>query len=303
MSVTTLAKTVVDVASTKSFALAVTMTDAALRRTEHPVDGLPRSFVTKNDLLAELNDIHLRCGSVKALRVIDFQGLLKSAWIMRGARGADGNGRGGHHGYTWSSAREPLSTLVLDAHHPVPWGQHAIVRNRQLAAAALCYTPDEAVRYGIGSDQASSAARPTLVVLHSTSRADKAWPEQHWRVIVQRLASRGFDVVLPWGSADEHARSMRLAESLSVTVPPKMDMNELARLFTSASLVVGVDTGLVHLAVASGAPTIAIFGPTDPKLTGVVAERAAAVNLGGSGSVPGIAQVDEAITSMLARPS
>jgi hypothetical protein len=72
MRVTSLAKTVVDVASTKSFSLAVTMADAALRRTKHPLKGLPRTVVTQNDLLAELDDIHLRCGSVKALRVIEF---------------------------------------------------------------------------------------------------------------------------------------------------------------------------------------------------------------------------------------
>ena len=234
---------------------------------------------------------------------IDFQGLLKSAWIMRGVsriRDVRGETGGVLHGYAWSNAREPLSTLVLDVRHPVPWGQHAIVRNRQLAAAALQYTPDGALRYGMRIDGTARAPMPTMVVLHSTSRADKAWPESDWRSLIDRMASKGFNIVLPWGSEDERERSARLAQGLAATVPSKMDMDELARLFASASIVVGVDTGLVHLAVATGAPTIAIFGPTDPKLTGVVAERAPAVSLGGNGSVPAVDEVDGAIASMLA---
>ena len=245
---------------------------------------------------------------------IDFQGLLKSAWIMRGV------GDALRHGYAWSNAREPLSTLALDVRHTVPWGQHAIVRNRQLAAASLRYAPGGAVRYGISIDETARAltslapmppasgshaltppaSMPTAVVLHSTSRADKAWPEPNWRAIVERMGADGFNVVLPWGSEDERARSQRLAQGQAATVPPKMDMNELARLFAAASMVVGVDTGLVHLAVAAGAPTIAIFGPTDPALTGVVAERAPAVNLGGNGTAPAIDEVAEAIASMMA---
>ena len=243
---------------------------------------------------------------------IDFQGLLKSAWIMRGV--GDGRGAGGvrvprdesggvRHGYAWSNAREPLSTLVLDVRHRVPWGQHAIVRNRQLAAAALRYTPAGAARYGIRIDEAtraSRASRPSIVVLHSTSREDKAWPEDRWGAVVARMATRGFEVVLPWGSEGERERSIRLAQGIAATVPPKMNMAELARLFASSSIVVGVDTGLVHLAVATGAATIAIFGPTDPGLTGVVAERAPALNLGGNGVIAAIDEVDNAIESMLA---
>lgn len=70
--VTSLAKTVVDVACTSSFGTAVAVADAALRRTAHPVDGVPATQLTRAELLDELADIPLRHGSARARAVIEF---------------------------------------------------------------------------------------------------------------------------------------------------------------------------------------------------------------------------------------
>lgn len=224
---------------------------------------------------------------------IDLQGLLKSAWIARKVDAI-------RHGYRWGCAREPLATLVYDVRHRVEWGQHAIVRNRQLAAAAMRYIPEGPVRYGLRLPPRSNLQKPLMVALHSTSRADKQWPEAAWRELIAEMAERNFDISLPWGTPVERARSVRLADGIATaSVPPAMDMQTLAALFARARTVVGVDTGLVHLAVATGAPTIALFGPTDPSLTGVVGERAPAVNLGGNGIAVDVEQVRDAIAAML----
>ena len=224
---------------------------------------------------------------------IDLQGLVKSAWIMRRVDAV-------RHGYRWSSAREPFATLAYDVRHRVEWGQHAIVRNRKLAAAAMGYAVEGPVCYALQVPATPRLARPLMVALHSTSRADKLWTEAGWRAVTGRMAERGFDVVLPWGTATERDRSERLAAGVpAAKVPPAMDMQQLAALFGRARIVVGVDTGLVHLAVAAGAPTIAIFGPTDPSLTGVVGERAPAVSIGGNGGMPDTDAVRDAIDAML----
>ncbi|MCU1523618.1 MAG: hypothetical protein JWO18_512 [Microbacteriaceae bacterium] len=70
--VTTLARTVVDLASRESFGHAVAVADAALHRAAHPVDGLPAAPVTRDDFFRELESIPLKHGSVMARRVIDF---------------------------------------------------------------------------------------------------------------------------------------------------------------------------------------------------------------------------------------
>jgi hypothetical protein len=72
VEVTTLARTVVDLARTETFGRAVTLADSALRRTLHPIDGLPRTFLTREGLAAELDLVPMRHGSAKARRVIEF---------------------------------------------------------------------------------------------------------------------------------------------------------------------------------------------------------------------------------------
>jgi heptosyltransferase-1 len=69
-----------------------------------------------------------------------------------------------------------------------------------------------------------------------------------------------------------------------------MNLADLAGLLAGATLVVGVDTGLVHLAAALDRPTLALYCGSDPTLTGVLA-GANAVNLGGPGAAPKASEV------------
>jgi hypothetical protein len=72
VGVTSLARTVVDVARTSSFAQAVVVADAALRRSSIPLDGLPATFLTPDDLHREVGLVALTHGTAKALRAIEF---------------------------------------------------------------------------------------------------------------------------------------------------------------------------------------------------------------------------------------
>ena len=64
----------------------------------------------------------------------------------------------------------------------------------------------------------------------------------------------------------------------------------MARLIAGASFVVGVDTGLLHLAAALGVPLVAMFPASEPGLTGPVGSGPIAV-LGGPGAPPSVAEV------------
>jgi heptosyltransferase-1 len=74
-----------------------------------------------------------------------------------------------------------------------------------------------------------------------------------------------------------------------------MNLTDLAGLMAGAQLVIGVDTGLVHLAAALRRPTVALYCGSDPLLTGVLG-TAAFVNLGGAGRPP---EVDEVVHHVL----
>jgi heptosyltransferase-1 len=69
-------------------------------------------------------------------------------------------------------------------------------------------------------------------------------------------------------AGDEHARSERIASGIARTrVPERQPIDAVARLIAGASVVVGVDTGLLHLAAAFGVPLVAIFSGSEPALT------------------------------------
>lgn len=226
--------------------------------------------------------------------VVDTQGLLKSAWIARAARGV-------RHGMDWSSAREPLAWFY-DHTYCVPWNRHAVERNRSLASQALGYALPGPAQYGIRADAFSHAGidgHAHAVLLHATSASRKLWPEAHWIALGQALAERRLRCVLPWGTAAEHERSRRLAQQIpQAVIPGRLDLASLAGLLAQATLVVGTDTGLTHLAGALGTPTIGLYCATDPAATGLYA-CAHAVNLGGMDAAPGIAAVIPAVDRLL----
>ena len=224
--------------------------------------------------------------------IVDTQGLLKSAVIARAALGR-------RVGLDWQSSREPLWPFY-DAVYRIPWTLHAVERNRQLAAAALGYTANGQVQYGIRTDKASASwlpSSPYSVLLHGTSHPHKCWPEPNWIDLGQHLMLSGHALVLPWGNESEHARATRLAAALNgACVAPRLSVAEVASVISGSRFVVGVDTGLTHLAAALGVPVVGIFGATDPLATGVHASGIA-LNLGSVGQFPA---TDEVIAGLRA---
>ena len=176
----------------------------------------------------------------------------------------------------------------------MPRNLHAVERNRQLAATALGYRPEAAIDYGIKAPPLVTPWLPKgdyAVLLTATSRADKEWPEDDWQALGMALIATGLRCVLPGGSSTERERAGRLATKLGRAVAaPAMNLTELSGLLAGATLVVGVDTGLVHLAAALGRPTLALYCGSDPTLTGVLAGPDA-VNLGGPGTAPKAGEV------------
>jgi heptosyltransferase-1 len=223
--------------------------------------------------------------------VIDTQGLLKSAALARMARGP-------RYGYDTSSIKEPIASWLYDVCHPVEWKQHAIARNRALTAISLGYDPDGPVNYGLdraGIAQASSS--PYGILLHATARAEKQWPEENWRSLVASLGSN-IDLVVPYGSDAERERALRIASaSPRARVPERQPLDEVARMIAGASFVVGVDTGLLHLAAALGVPLVAIFTGSEPALTKPLGAGPIAV-LGANGTVPSLDDVSAAVHSL-----
>jgi heptosyltransferase-1 len=203
-------------------------------------------------------------------RVIDAQGLLKSALLTLMAKGL-------RCGLDRASAREPLAALAYQRRYTVARGQQAIARVRQLLAAVLGYTcPAGPPDYGLctGPLQATSSAEPYVLFLHGTVWPTKQWPPAYW-VALGRLANQaGYCVYLPWGNTAEQERAQQMAGALDrARVLPSLSLTELAKTLLAATGVVGVDTGLSHLAAALEVPAVTLYGATSPALTGAWGKR------------------------------
>ncbi len=200
-------------------------------------------------------------------RVIDAQGLYKSAVITRLASGQ-------RHGLDLASAREKLAPLAYQVRHAVPRGRHAVERLRQLFAAALDYPlPDTSPDYGIDRQRLPPPPLPGryLAFLHGTAWYSKLWPESHWRGLAGLAAASGYWIALPFQSARDEARARRIAEGLEAVKPVNTpNLDAAAGLIAGAAGAVAVDTGLGHLAAALGVPTVSLYGPTGATRTGTV---------------------------------
>ena len=243
---------------------------------------------------ATLNEI---AGNLRAIRaprydeIVDSQGLLRTAVIARLARGR-------RHGYDTASIREPLAALFYDVRHSVSRDLHAVERNRILSGLALGYAPQGAPDFGLDRARLASPGPRYGVLLHATARPGKQWPEAHWIALGHALAGQGIDLVLPWGTDAERARSERIASALPrARVPERAPLDAVARLIAGAQFVVGVDTGLLHLAAALGVPLVAIFAGSKPGLTGPVGSGPIAV-LGAQGTPPTVAAIADAVANI-----
>jgi heptosyltransferase-1 len=245
---------------------------------------------------ATLGEIARSLGAIRAQHyddIVDSQGLLRSAALARLAHGR-------RHGYDVRSIREPLAALFYDRRYRVSRDLHAVERNRALSGLALGYAPRGAPDFGIERARFVTPGERYAVLLHATARPDKEWPQDNWIALGKALAGQGLALVLPWGTEGERARSDRIAAALpGARVPARAPLDTVARLIAGADFVVGVDTGLLHLAAALGVPLVAIFSGSIPKLTGPVGSGPIAV-LGAQGQPPSVAAVAEAV-ALLAR--
>jgi heptosyltransferase-1 len=227
--------------------------------------------------------------------VLDTQGLFRTGLMARVAPGQ-------RHGFDAASAREAWAAAFYDVRHHIDGALHAVARNRLLTARALGYVPQGDEDFGLDRARLMRpAAGRTAVLLHATARAEKEWPRDRWIALARALHARGYEPVAPWGTAAERVRSEQIAAATQARVPERQRLDEVARILADAALVVGVDTGLLHVAAALGVPLVAIFVGSDPGLTGPRGAGPIAL-VGHRGALPAIEDVLAAADQVMRSP-
>ena len=191
--------------------------------------------------------------------VIDFQGLIKSAWVARQARLTLGG-----FSATYANASDACSyewpvRWLLQRTFPMPKRIHAVARYRLLASLALGYTVPPEVRYPLKKPDGVKAN--VIVFAHGTTRADNEWSQANWVALGRRLVQQGFRIALPQNNSDELALVQRIADELDghADIWPRMGLAQVMDAMALTEGVIGVDSGLSHMAVALDLPHVQIF--------------------------------------------
>ncbi|RDJ97541.1 lipopolysaccharide heptosyltransferase I [Paraburkholderia lacunae] len=234
--------------------------------------------------------------------IVDIHGVYKSAIIAFLARSSQRIGyqsqdlgeRGAAFAYTGRFGPRP----PCNAWHGM----------RISAGQALGYEVEGPAIYNLRLPDPAAApfapdSAPVAALFHATSKDDKKWPIPHWVTVGRELAGRGFQVVLPWGSEGERAEAQEIASQVpGATVLPKMSVTKIAQMIDACALVVGTDTGFVHLSHALQKRTVMIFVATSPSHCGIEAPFRS-ISIGDGRSVPSISAALDAIDYVCTDPN
>lgn len=223
--------------------------------------------------------------------VLDAQGLAKSAWLARwtGAPVA---------GFDSNAVRERIAAHFYQRTFDVPRQLHAAERCRRLGALALDYAVTGAPRFGLEPPlpQAAAPGERVAVLLVNASRATKLWDDERWLAVERWLAEQGIASVLFWGSAEEGRRTEALASRMQrARVGPPSTLQTIAAALAAAPIVIGLDTGLTHLAAALGRPTVGIYCDYDPALVGLIGDASVGNAVASAGSATNAPSATEVI--------
>lgn len=187
-------------------------------------------------------------------------------------------------GYAVPECRPFLTTaLTWDSHEHVTMQGLALARamgdgrwamGPASASLQLRYEPSPADTAWATDWLARHAVTPAnrLIIIHpGTGGAAKHWLPERWITVANALAALPGVRILLTGGPGEEALVQRIAAHLDhppVRLVGTASVSQLAALLGQATLVLGVDSGPLHIAVSQGTPTIHLFGPSDNKRFG-----------------------------------
>lgn len=222
-------------------------------------------------LCAEILRLRREIRAQSCLCSLDFQGNLKSGLLvmLSGARDRIGFARGHCREMNWlfnnilalpSSARLPRAEKAAALAQAVEPG---------LELRPVSLAEDERNVERVAQFLQAFPGEGPLAVLHPGTSAFgrfKRWPAARFGETAARLRrDAGARCVVTYGPGEEELAAEAVAASSGAArLPPKFTLGELIELLRRASVVIGADTGPLHVAALLNRPVVAIFGPKDP---------------------------------------
>lgn len=177
-------------------------------------------------------------------------------------------------GYDLPDVAPYLTEAIMHTH------EHAVIQNVRLLKKWVAtpkpedltnnfavHDTDKAYINGYLSGWGISKDKPVICIHPGTGTAVKHWLEEGWAKVADILTEQLEAQVIFTGSASELPLVQRIVGYMKqqpIIMAGDTRVNQLAALFQRAKVVLGPDSGPLHLAAAVHTPTVALFGPADP---------------------------------------
>ena len=182
---------------------------------------------------------------------VDFQGLIKSAALPWAARVPE------RVGFDRQAIREKPALLFTNRKVHVDTSNHVIEQNLELARNVGPASGRPALAW-TAFPVPVAGCEGRIVLLPGAGKPNKLWP--YFRELAGRIGDKA---LVAWGPGEKE-----LAEATKAAMAPPTNLRELAWILQKAEVVIGGDTGPLHLAAALGTKVIGLYGPTDPRRNG-----------------------------------
>jgi heptosyltransferase-3 len=162
-----------------------------------------------------------------------------------------------------------LKRFALNDPVPLPREMHRVSEVLRLADALGIASVAELVPPQGAPSPGTAPGRPYAVIHAVPMFRYKRWTDEGWRGLAAALAARGLAVVATGGPGDGgELDAIWVGQDEVQRLDGALSWPALAALIRGAAVYVGPDTSVTHLAAATGTPTVALYGPTDPRLWG-----------------------------------
>jgi heptosyltransferase-3 len=147
-------------------------------------------------------------------------------------------------------------------------GRHRVLDMLSLAELIGIPTYPEIVPPAGGIRPVLAPAQPYAVIHAAPMFTYKRWTADGWRQLAAALRDRGLGIAITGAASDRIYLDGLFSDSAAVRLDGKLAWPDLSALIADAAIYIGPDTAITHLAAAAGTPTVALYGPTDPRLWG-----------------------------------
>ncbi len=144
----------------------------------------------------------------------------------------------------------------------------------------FAFDPNAKERVAASLQEELDPAKPCIVFQPGAGLPERCWPVSKFAGLADRLMQElGAQIIVHCGPNEDHlGERIHREVSKPVILARRLTLQELAGLLSLCDLLVSNDSGPMHLAAAIGTPVVAVFGSTDPGLSGPYAGNAEVVS-------------------------